>query len=286
MFKHILFPVDFSERSEALVPYVASVVRRFNADLSLIHVLHVPAAWYGSMEAPNPIMLDIPGMLKDGREQLDRFFAQEEPFRVTRFVEQGDPATRIIDYATHNDVDLIIMPTHGLGIFRNMLLGSVTSKVLHDATCAVWTAAHADGSRVSNSASLRSIVCGVNLTEESVRIIRCASDLAREFHAELRLVHAASASEISGSEHRDTDFRRTLLEWIHEHLATLQQQAGTNVDVSVEGGSVSTVVAAAVKRHSADLVVIGRGKAQGIFGSLRSNAYAVIRDSPCPVLSL
>src|SRR5207245_2957797 len=57
-------------------------------------------------------------------------------------VSLGDPAAEITHYAEKNQVDLIMMPTHGYGRFRNMLLGSVTAKVLHDAHCPIWTAAH------------------------------------------------------------------------------------------------------------------------------------------------
>jgi hypothetical protein len=40
------------------------------------------------------------------------------------------------------------------------------------------------------------------------------------------------------------------------------------------------------QRHSADLVLVGRGKIQKHFGRLRSNAYAIVRDAPCPVISV
>ena len=51
-------------------------------------------------------------------------------------VQEGDPAVNIADYASENGIDLIMMPTHGYGKFRSLLLGSVVSKVLHDADCA------------------------------------------------------------------------------------------------------------------------------------------------------
>ncbi len=54
----------------------------------------------------------------------------------------GDPAQVITAFAHTQGVDLIMMPTHGYGPFRRLLLGSVTAKVLHDAECPVWTAVH------------------------------------------------------------------------------------------------------------------------------------------------
>ena len=59
------------------------------------------------------------------------------------------------------------MPTHGYGIFRSMLLGSVTAKVLHDAACPVWTGVHVEETP-PNSAAFERILCAVDLTDKSI----------------------------------------------------------------------------------------------------------------------
>jgi hypothetical protein len=66
----------------------------------------------------------------------------------------------------------------------------------------------------------------------------------------------------------------------------LQEEVGTKLEVCLEGGDVSTVVKGAAEHHQADLVIIGRGKLRGPLGRLRTHSYGIIRDSPCPVLSL
>ena len=57
---------------------------------------------------------------------------------------EGDASEVITKYAAEHGTDLIMMPTHGYGVFRGLLLGSVTAKVLHDAVCPVWTAVHVE----------------------------------------------------------------------------------------------------------------------------------------------
>jgi len=69
-------------------------------------------------------------------------------------------------------------------------------------------------------------------------------------------------------------------------MAALQKQAGTNLKAYVENGPVEEVVKAAALDYGADLVVIGRGSMQKPLGRLTSHAYAIIRNAPCPVLSL
>jgi nucleotide-binding universal stress UspA family protein len=62
-------------------------------------------------------------------------------------------------------------------------------------------------------------------------------------------------------------------------------KAGTSAEVRLRGGEVAPVVHRAALDFNADLVVIGRGVLQEPLGRLRTYAYAIIRDSPCPVLS-
>jgi nucleotide-binding universal stress UspA family protein len=54
----------------------------------------------------------------------------------------------------------------------------------------------------------------------------------------------------------------------------------------VEAGEPAKTICAAAERVSADVLVIGRGSAAGVYGRLRTNAYAIIRQSPCPVVSV
>lgn len=282
--KHILFPVDFSDRCRAALPFVISTAERFQAKLTLLHVVHIPTGWYGSIETPYPVMFDIPAMLEAGEKKLAAYLETPESGQIDRVVRQGDPATQITAFAQQHSVDLIMMPTHGYGKFRSLLLGSVTAKVLHDADCAVWTDAHTEDPTTPEHVNCSSMLCAIDLVPESADLIRYADVLANVYQAKLRLVHAARAPEIQSVNPRDAEFRQNLLQWTREHIAVLQRQAGTNLEVCLEGGGVPSIVRAAALHHNADLVVIGRGKGQKSFGGLRSHAHAIICESPCPVL--
>ena len=61
---------------------------------------------------------------------------------------------------------------------------------------------------------------------------------------------------------------------------------GAQPEILIEDGDAPRVVCAAAQRIGADVLVIGRGSAAGMFGRLRTNAYAIIRQSPCPVISV
>jgi nucleotide-binding universal stress UspA family protein len=287
-FKRILFPVDFSSASRAVQPIVVSTASHFQASLTLLHVVYSPAIWYGSMEAvPPPVALDVGAVRDVAQRQLASYCETAQLSQIDRIVRSGDPATEITTFAKENQIDLIMMPTQGTGKFRAALLGSVTAKVLHDVDCAVWTAAHAEHTVSHRPPEVRSILCAIDLVPESAALIRCAKELANSYGATLRLVHAAPALEIQSTTHpRNAEFRRYLLDWSRERICVLQRTAHTDLEVCLEAGSPAGVVRAAALHHDADLVVIGRGREQKALGSLRSNAYAIICEAPCPVLRM
>jgi nucleotide-binding universal stress UspA family protein len=287
-FHHILFPVDFSERSNAARPFVKSLARKFNSRITLLHTLGVPRGFYGGVDASYPIAVDWEAMKDDTLAQLNKFIELDDSFQpeVRAVVVVGEAAAEIVDYAVMNGVDLIMMPTHGYGPFRSMLLGSITAKVLHDCDCPVWTAAHTDAPSLPVHARCENVMCAIDTTPDAVRLIRRAAQVAETLNAKLRLVHAVPPVDHTPTTRFEDVFRADLMRISRESVMKLQDEAGTNFDVCMEMGPVSRVVHAASNHHDADLVIIGHGKIHGALGRLRTNAYAIIREAPCPVLSL
>ena len=288
MFHHILFPIDFSERCKEAVPFVQALAHRYRAKVTLMHVIQIPSGWYGGMDTAYPIVFDVDAMERDARRQLAAFYGSPdgpEPGSFsTHVVTRTEPGRAIVQYAEQSQADLIMMPTHGYGTFRRFLLGSVTAQVLHDAHCPVWTAVHTQDQAASRLEH-RQILCAVDTTEKSIPIIHRAVGLAEELAATLRLVHAVpyfDADLVAPV----ADGARFFLDAARRQIQALQRKAGTNLEVCMETGSVSAIVRHAALHHEADLVVIGRGHIPERLGGLRTNAYAIIRDSPCPVLSV
>jgi nucleotide-binding universal stress UspA family protein len=87
-------------------------------------------------------------------------------------------------------------------------------------------------------------------------------------------------------EYFDPNWRIQVTEQAKKELAKLEERVGTRADVIVESGDAPRTVCSIVGRVDGDVLVIGRGSAAGIFGRLRTNAYAIIRESPCPVVSV
>src|SRR4051794_24356761 len=143
--KHILFPVDFSDQNFNVAPYVACMAQRYGARVTLLHAMELPTAAYPAWPVYGAA-IDLQGMEDDRRLRLESFQQSVfEPVDTARVMLEGDPAWRTTEFVEKENVDLVMMPTHGYGPFRQFLLGSVTAKVLHDVKCAVWTSAHVPG---------------------------------------------------------------------------------------------------------------------------------------------
>src|ERR1700692_2181975 len=116
-FSHILFPVDFSARSAAALPIVTSWAQRFHARVTLVHTVQIPITAYGGPDA-YPVIIDTEAIEAGARRRLEQIaFPGAE-----RLVKVGDPAFEIVEFAEKNGVDLIMMPTHGYGAFRSLLV--------------------------------------------------------------------------------------------------------------------------------------------------------------------
>jgi nucleotide-binding universal stress UspA family protein len=293
-FKKILFPVDFSERCSEAGVYVAAMARHFKAHLTLLHAIDAPPGFYGLDPAIATAAAYAEMIRECRREELSSFLRDElVDLPVNRVVEHGDAAAIIARYARINAMDLIMMPTHGYSPFRRFLLGSVTAKVLHDAECPVWTSAHLEAEREPKIAGYRSVLCAVDRTTESLFLMRSAAQIAEEFGAVLRLVHVIPAPEAMAKQSfRDIAMEppprlpKALYDTAREEIRRLQHEAGTNADLCLDAGDVPKIVRTAALRLAADLVVVGRGHIHETLGRLRTHSSAIIRESPCPVLSV
>ncbi len=281
-FEHILFPVDFSDESRRVATFVRAVAQHFRSDLLMLHVMQMLPTWYDPVTMDMLISLtDVDEYRRQRRAQLEAFANDEfAGMAVTRALVQGDPAGQIIIHAGTQQIDLIMMATHGSGRFRALLPGSVTSQVLHDAECPVWTAAHADNPALRPAERWRRILCAVDATDADLGIARWAAELAGKEVADLCIVHAIQG--FGDASDLPDHLRQEILDNLRGKLARFDGHGR----VSIQFGAPERVVRNVATDWEADLVVIGRGVITKPLGRLRSRALAIIRESPCPVISL
>jgi nucleotide-binding universal stress UspA family protein len=285
-FRHILFPVDFSSRCYGAVPFVKAFAARYRAAVTLVHVVERVPAWVGA-DGGFAVEVDMPRLRQEAEQKLAAFAMEQFPrMSVTRIVEEGDPGACISDLAHCWHADLIMMPTHGRGAFRRKLLGSVTAKALHDCECAIWTGVHLEDPPPPVHTELKTILCAIELAPESAALLKYAKEIGLEAGAAVHIVHAVPAAEVRPERYYDQPLEAFLRDFARDEIAKLQSEAGTSFDTFIELGNVSKVVHEAAEKFDADLIVIGRGVVNRFAGDLRTEAYAIMREAPCPVISV
>lgn len=285
-FRHILFPVDFSPRSYGAVPFVKAFAARYKAALTLVHVVEAPPVW-ASADGGYITEVDLPKLKEEAEQKLAAFAIEQFPHMpVTRMVEEGDPGACISDLAHCWNADLIMMPTHGRGAIRRKLLGSVTARALHDCECAIWTGVHLEDPPPPAHTDLKTILCAIELVPESASLLKYAKQIGLEAGATVHIVHAVPTAEVRPEKYFDMPLAVFLRDFARDEIAKLQKEAGTNFDTFIELGSVSAVVHEAAERFNGDLILIGRGVMNRFAGDLRTEAYGIMREAPCPVISV
>lgn len=282
-FRRIVFPVDYSEPCLAVVPHVKEMVRHFNAELSVLHGYWL-GALAGELVATSPQWPEEMRIFEERR--LQQFASEMFPSQhVESFVEQGEAGSIIHRFVQRQGSDLVMIPTRGQGPVRRFLLGSVAAKVLHDVSAAVWTSTGLALTEHQPGIPYKRIVCALDQSEETEAVLRAPAALACSYRAELFLLRTVEMPPVTS----DTDlspYRKQLMDAADFGLRDLKEKLGVTAPHRVTNFMVADAIRDEVVRRKADLIVAGRGKSQGPVSRLWSVLYSIVRESPCPVLSV
>lgn len=136
----ILVPVDFSEESKKALNYGLGFARQFGATLVLLHVVEVIVypgeIGYGSFMPP----MTEETLAANAKARLETMAKEITlPTPVQTLVRLGSPFTEIVAAAKDEDLDLIVIATHGYTGLKHVLLGSTAERVVRHAPCPVLT---------------------------------------------------------------------------------------------------------------------------------------------------
>lgn len=139
--KNILCPTDFLEGSKEAVRYAVDIAKKYNAKIYLFHVIHDLAktsGWY----VPHITMDDLYKEIENGaKKEVEKLFAEElRGFdNVERRIIKGIPYDEIIKFSVENNIDLIVMATHGRKGLDRIIFGSTAEQVVKNSRCPVLT---------------------------------------------------------------------------------------------------------------------------------------------------
>jgi nucleotide-binding universal stress UspA family protein len=287
--RKILCPIDFSDCSRRALEEAVHQARRHAADLTLLYVYQV---LFAGPEVPlGPTVLPLGETTR--ATLLERLTGMVQALdatgiRLQTLLVAGDPAGAIVDEARSLPADLVVMGTHGRRGFSRFILGSVTERVLHTAPCPVLTVPVVPPAAAPGRAP--TLLCAVDLLG-SEDTVSAAVALAQSRHAKLVVAHVVEGLPDDATpvpfdvpeyrRYREADARRKL------HQAVQAKPRNVSVQTVVTTGSPQREILRLAHDYQAEMVVIGSHGPKFIdrmfFGS---TAARVVREAPCPVLTV
>lgn len=294
-FKNILCATDFSEFSNHTVNYGVALAKEFEANLIICHVIDLSSvAIYGEFQ------LDPVGqqsrIMEDANAQLEELTV-DQPVAWEPLVSIGKPADEISRAVEEKSIDLVITATRGRSGFKRLILGSVTERLMRTLTCpllVVRSPEHELADTPDKQIRLNKILVGCDFSPDSEQALKHGLSLAQEFQAELHLSHVIEppaqpnlikeATLLSG-EYQE-DYHNLLLKKLIDMIPAESANWCKPQTSIMEGQPYDELVKYADTRDI-DMIVLGvRGHGLVKTLLLGSTTDRVIRNSPCPVLSV
>lgn len=296
--KNVLFATDFSATSEAALPYATAICRRFGSTLHSAHVLSDASLL---MMTGGVDYVSMSTIYEDAHTEagvkLDQISSHLEGIKHHNYVRHGQVWKNLAGIVDENQIDLIVVGTHGRSGLGKLLLGSVAEDILRHAPCPVLTV----GPKVSGRAKLpairtrgrdlapleldlQQIVFATNFDQYSSFVAQKAIALAEEFRSRLTLLHVIEDYTGLGSRPDFMEDSICRLKSLVPNDAALQYLP----ESLLEFGSPADCILKIAFDREADMIVLG-ARASAEIGSTHlpwSTAHHVIAKAHCPVLTV
>lgn len=283
MYDNILIPTDGSEVAETAAQKAVSLAERFDAELHVIYVVEPERLSY--------IVDDARGELtRRGTEAIERIETQADEAGITTttaVIDDGEVVHRsILDYAADQEIDLIVMGTHGRGGIGRMVLGSVAEQTLRESPVPVMTV-HED---TVIDTSLDSLLVPFDGSESAMAAVDQAIDLAKTTDGTINLLNVVNYSAISGGEIASGMVIDALEEAGEQALAAAAERIEENGvmvgDSAVEIGSPFRTIVKYAEQNDIDCIVMGTHGRSGVDRLLLGSVTErVIRQTELPVIA-
>jgi universal stress protein A len=141
MFQKILVPLDFSDYTDEIMNTAVQIAQRFGSTMHLLHVIpnmdyFTPYESFFSAENLVNVQREIE---REVGKDMEAVAKKIKDIPVTKAIHTGVAVLEIVDYVRTENIDLVVMGTHGRGGLEHILIGSVAEKVVRRSPCPVLT---------------------------------------------------------------------------------------------------------------------------------------------------
>ena len=263
------------------------------AHLTAVHVYSTPVPWGASAGAPAvaPILPAV--QPQEVIAEVRRFSAgvlADDSLEVV--VSEGNPSKEIVRLADERQADLLVMGTHGRGGFERLFLGSVTEKVIRTARCPVLTVPPPIQTPTATALIYKTILCPLDFSDASQRALEYALSLAKKTAASVLPLHVVEGfidpPDLDFNAHYNVpEYRRYMEEDALTRLNAVIDDVRDvcNSEPRVVRGKAAQEILRVAEEVEADLIVMGV-HGTGAADRFGSTTHRIVREAPCPVLTL
>lgn len=208
--KSILVPVDFSEHAEHALEVAANFARKSNAQLLVLHMLGLSESYLTKDESQE--MAEAHYYMKLAKKRFDSFLNKPylKGLRVLQMVQNYKIFSEINYVAKENNVDLIVMGSHGSGGISELFVGSNTEKVVRTSSIPVLVIKVRRQDYSPNK-----VIFATDFKLESVQAYKHLRKILSEWDSEVHLVHVNLPNEMFRSSSEKQKAARLFLEAAH-----------------------------------------------------------------------
>ncbi|MDN5868815.1 MAG: universal stress protein [Candidatus Nitrosocosmicus sp.] len=137
MFSKILVPVDGSENSKRAFNYALYLSKNLKGEVTILNVADAPPTVYLQSQKVLDELLEKYSKAREKVFDDYQELAERESIRIKTKIIFGNPGQEIVKFSLKDESDMIVIGNRGMGHLKEMIIGSVSSTVIHDAKCPV-----------------------------------------------------------------------------------------------------------------------------------------------------
>ena len=280
-FQTILFATDFSAGSQAALREATATARAYEARLLVLHVL-APEVLYDVI--PEGAVLAAAARKRSAETEMTQLLISgclRDILHEVRIV-QGSIDSVLAKTIESENVDLVVVGSHGISSARKLVFGSVAEHIFRTSLCPVLVVGPKSGTKGRLGRSVHSVLWATSLSSDDPSRHHALS-LAREHQARLALLHVWQASQAIPP--RDADRLRREAALKLEKLLPGENGLWFPASMLLMEGAPEEEIVAAARVVKADRIVLGVRRGHPYASHLPGTiAYEVVRQAPCPVL--
>ena len=284
---NILYLTDFSEPSEAALPFAAAVAREYGAKVYAYHAL-IPAAYVYT--TPELVQTGIEAQEEAAENNMKRAEAQLAGIPHEMIIERATGIWPSLEQAIKDyNADLVVLGTHGRTGAEKLLLGSVAEEVFRRARVPVLTIGPGARHGMHGGAKFHKVLYATDFSKESLAAAPYAISMAEENQARLILLHVMKPSSTPPSEREAQDVLSNATFELHE-IVPASAELWCTAEAIVREGNPAEKILEVAREKGADLIVLGVRDRAGHLGAAthleRATAHKVVAHATCPVLTV